>query len=112
MQQYFLVVTLVPSPLILSTGILKAISYKIRWEWGWPQKIFVGVVSLVGSGTAIILQNRIEPSGLPNVLTFVGFFYLYTVVTFPGSPEVTGSRQWPNFTQLESTKRVLALVEG
>ena len=43
LYDYFVFVTFVPSPMILTSGALKLVSTQMNWNWGWKQRAVLGI---------------------------------------------------------------------
>eukprot|EP00040_Diaphanoeca_grandis_P028093 m.161355 g.161355 ORF g.161355 m.161355 type:complete len:503 (+) comp31229_c0_seq1:287-1795(+) len=111
-QQYFLFVTFIPSPVVLSFVITKLLSYKLNIKWGMLQKILcVGVVLFFGY-TCQVIQLWLDPqtAWATHMLTVV--FYCYSFCTTMGEPEINGSRYWKDLLDFASMQKLLKLVHG
>lgn len=111
-QQYFVFVVCVPSPIVISMGTFKIISYRMGMGWGRAQQALVSTISTFFTCGAIFIQYFLEPTGLPILLSFTVFFGIYAANTFPSSPEITGDRLWPQFVGHKAAQRAIELIRG
>ena len=68
LYDYFVFVTFVPSPMILTSGMLKLVSTQMKWSWGWKQRAVLGIA---GSGGCAGERPSASPPPATPVTTLV-----------------------------------------
>ena len=95
-------VSFIAFPVVLCSGILKVISVKMSWRWGWQQRAGLGASLVLATLCTWAGQLYFRPQAFGVTVVLSLGFYMYTVLTFlppllrptaPG-PEVSGRRQW------------------
>eukprot|EP00802_Teleaulax_amphioxeia_P005243 Tamp_05247.p1 GENE.Tamp_05247~~Tamp_05247.p1 ORF type:complete len:347 (+),score=37.77 Tamp_05247:190-1230(+) len=103
LYDYTVFLFFIPVPVVLGSGILKALSVRVGWRWGWRQRAVLGTALGTVALCMWASQYYVRPDGFVVTVVLTLAFYGYTAATYlppafdpcAPAPEVSGSRYWP-----------------